>query len=315
MDDGALLDMFDFDLDIDFETAYDMISNNVCIGEDSSESSRPKQGEDNTHQTTSFFTQEQLSFEETRQTSIDSKTSHSPRTENVYGANTSHNDMLHFHNLAHGLLSVNESHAIENFLDSVLTSKNDTNQNSKSDINAVDSDFSMVENEKNALSEKETLNNAVDLAETNKLADAGPDRRDENLQYMPVEVEFPEISIPQFEIPVKVLEDPEKLKKWKHVYLEKKRRDTIKDQFDHLVKKIRFPRPDKFQVMNLRDNSRDKVLKIEQETYDKSSKVDKIFKPLGKRIPKHVMLNYIIEDIELLLLANKKLEDMVNSIN
>ncbi|GAV48874.1 hypothetical protein ZYGR_0N02790 [Zygosaccharomyces rouxii] len=106
--------------------------------------------------------------------------------------------------------------------------------------------------------------------------------------YRPPTVEIPEITIGDSDIPAEIRNDPSKVKKWKHVEIERIRRNQIKKTFDELIGMTRYPR---------------------------GSGNNKIVKPKGdKRVPKHTLLSYVVEDIRSIIQANEKLETMLRDI-
>ncbi|GAV53787.1 hypothetical protein ZYGR_0AK02890 [Zygosaccharomyces rouxii] len=147
------------------------------------------------------------------------------------------------------LLSAYESNAIEHFLDSLIS--------------------------QNHAREKEEQESKKDSPYV-------------SVTYRPPVVEIPEITIADSDIPVDIQHDASKVKKWKHVEIERIRRNQIKKTFDQLIGMTRHPR---------------------------GSGSNKIVKPNSdKRVPKHTLLGYVVEDIRSILQANEKLEALLRDI-
>lgn len=107
--------------------------------------------------------------------------------------------------------------------------------------------------------------------------------------YISNTLELPEFKIPNSEIPNDILHDINKVKKWKHVKAEKQRRNSIKQSFENLISLIKLPR-------------------------DTSDPIHKLsIYPNDKRVPKYASLNYILQDIKSLIYANEQLEFLVKN--
>lgn len=148
------------------------------------------------------------------------------------------------------LLSTYESNAIEHFLDSLI-SQNHAREKEKQE----------------SLKEESSYISAPYKAPT---------------------VEIPEIIIDDSHIPVEIQNDASKVKKWKHVEIERIRRNQIKKTFDQLIGMTRYPR----------GCGKNKVLKPNSD----------------KRVPKHTLLGYVVEDIRSILQANERLEALLRDI-
>lgn len=159
------------------------------------------------------------------------------------------------------LLSRYESSAIEHFLDSLIFQGNDI-------------DASNI---------PEQHNKTVSMAELKVAKTTKPDPSSLDV-YVPPTVTIPQLSIREEDIPADIMQDPTRLRKWKHVESERLRRTSTKKIFDDLIAMTRYPRIG--------------------ET--------KITKPqTDKRVPKYTLLGFILEDLKMLLRANEELEDML----
>lgn len=242
------------------------------------------------------------------------------------------------------LLSVNESHAIESFLDSLLTaspskpinmsllSPRTVSNIQSSGTGSISSPNFLFENQqlqqtdtrnyinkfaserktaihdaiKEELTPKHTPDSNVDVSEDSKDNDVSDDGSSMELpmyksleSYEPVEPKIPLVEIPEGIIPPGLKKNTAELRKWKHVYLEKQRRNTFKQEYDALIGLIKYPRPDWHSLKSSLPKTKD-VISLDY----------KLPKKEGKRVPKHTLLNYIIQDIQLLLLANEELEKL-----
>lgn len=164
------------------------------------------------------------------------------------------------------LLSRYESSAIEHFLDSLVF------QDDASTIpHQHNSTVSMADLNVTKETEKEESKYSTEVVSSLEV-------------YVPPVVEVPQLSIKDEDIPSDVLQDPARLRKWKHVESERLRRNSTKKIFDDLVAMTRYPRIGE----------------------------SKIVKPQAdKRVPKHTLLNYILEDLKMLLHANEELESLL----
>ena len=208
-------------------------------------------------------------------------------TLNQFQSQSTHELLKHFkdsHNQRNNdtLLSTFESTAIENFLDSLVANqKNDSqkhNGGSKSPLKHENHNNLMtvpltdiIENESNLKpakvtkfqdTAKSTLEDTSYLTITN--------------DYIPPKIDIPEITVADSEIPPNIANDEKKVKKWKHVQVDKARRNFTKQSFDDL-------------------------------TY----MISKDIETTSKRVPKYILLNAIVDDIKDILKANHKLEQML----
>lgn len=103
-------------------------------------------------------------------------------------------------------------------------------------------------------------------------------------EYIPAPIDLPDIKSHKIEPPKSIINDYNAIKKWRHVEIEKMRRNYTKDKYDELS--------------NL------KRLKNGNKSKDSAN--------MGKRVSKHIVLNNIVDDIRNLLNANRKLEDLIN---
>lgn len=208
------------------------------------------------------------------------------------------------------LLSSYESHAIENFLDNLVAS--DPFHNDKNDIDIkIGNDKAAVHedmNNKGNILSAEIINNnkcnsSIDVTQNrinstlhknSNSSDIVHNREDykntdlttnHKIKKIPVpkdyptkNIELPGIVISDDDIPADIRHDMAKVRKWKHVRLEKLRRTHSKNAFDDLIKLIETPHPN-----------------------------------LDKRIPKYKLLGLVMNDIKGLLEANEKLEKLLNS--
>ncbi|QLL32006.1 hypothetical protein HG536_0C01740 [Torulaspora globosa] len=166
------------------------------------------------------------------------------------------------------LLSRYESSAIEHFLDSLIFQDNDIGG----------SNIPEQQNKTISMAELKVTNKA---AKASKSFSADPSSLD---VYVPPAVTIPQISIKDEDIPADVIQDPVRLRKWKHVESERLRRNSTKRIFDDLIAMTRYPRIG--------------------ET--------KISKPqTDKRVPKYTLLGFILEDFKMLLRANEELEELL----
>ncbi|CDO96265.1 unnamed protein product [Kluyveromyces dobzhanskii CBS 2104] len=249
-----------------------------------------------------------------------------------------------------GLLSVNESHAIEHFLDSLLTASptkasNFTPFSPKTADNILkhtedlgtDSHsyiFDTAElqttiarhftdkrtsKEESKLRTETQLNGPTPSQNGSHDMEIKPDvnsaigRETKTLEvesiafpdfkscefYEPIDPKIPVVEVPEDVIPTDIQDNAAELRRWKHVYLEKQRRNTFKREYDELVGLINYPRPAWPNVNKMLPKSKE-IISLDY----------KLPKKEGKRITKHTLLNYIVQDIQLLLLANEELEQL-----
>ncbi|SJM84096.1 uncharacterized protein ZBIST_1456 [Zygosaccharomyces bailii] len=254
---GDMFDLFDLDNenDIDFETAYKMISNFDDATSSLNDDILPKLGFGNMEKVDAA----QFALNQTDQHELpDLQRQHQEHwhhNEPLEGVlkdiQTDHSTSASEPDNRPQLLSVYESNAIEQFLDSLVSRNN------------------VTEWEEGAIREKEPSNS-------------------EDYSYHPPPVEIPEITLTDSDIPGEIRNNPRMVKKWKHVEIERIRRNQIKKTFDQLIGMTRYPRG-----------------------HGKT-----VGKPHGdKRIPKHTLLNFIVEDIRLILQANQRLELLLRGSN
>ncbi|AGO13922.1 AaceriAGR059Cp [[Ashbya] aceris (nom. inval.)] len=267
----AVEELLDVDLDIDFETAYNMIYGTV---EQLEEEGLPLHGCEGA------FGDAGLQFGESGRDELGLDDG------GVRGM------------LPHNLLSVDESYAIENFLNSLMPSPKSTLPASSLHLDEPTlhteptlshTDFSPPSLPPVTLSQP-TLSRPT-LAQ--------PAAEDANDDYQPKPISLPEIKIPENAIPNEIRSNRAKVRRWKHVYCEKQRRTIFRQAFDDLISMVRFPRPTDAEISCLKGACAEDRVRKKRAPGD------------GKRIPKHVLLRYIAEDIELLLLANRELENLL----
>ncbi|KAL2709887.1 BHLH domain-containing protein [Kluyveromyces marxianus] len=239
-----------------------------------------------------------------------------------------------------GLLSVNESHAIEHFLDSFLTaspskaavlpffspktvssllkSNNDVTTGSSTDSGSYFFDSQSIQStidrhfSEKVPSKKEDEEQPSDTSKVRSLTNESNSESDFDSgaamelpsissleRYEPIDPQIPAVEVPDYVIPPELSDNAAELRRWKHVYAEKQRRYTFKREYDALVGLIRYPRPDWSEIHKMLPKAKD-VISLDY----------KLPKKEGKRVSKHTLLNYIIQDIQLLLLANEELEQM-----
>ncbi|SCV00224.1 LAME_0G08372g1_1 [Lachancea meyersii CBS 8951] len=336
MDSDNLLNVLDYDLDIDFETAYEMINNDDQLD---------KIHHNHNHNMPFESEMERWNTSETRgqKRNAEDRTNGAP-TESVGLASLEHTRSA-------GLLSEFESSAIENFLDSLISigEKNDSswprlptfpwgkheeNNHLQKALGGLDDlessghsthfgNSAMPSAGANtcrpnhevsrdphanvpvtAVHSSATANKEISITTTGQVADKNAPAL---LTYAPAILKSPEIIVLDSEIPSEVRNNPVKRKKWKHVALEKKRRNAIKEYFDDLVELIQFPRPAAGESITSQSEDTEEGFKSDRK---KRIKKDR---PTDKRIPKHVLLNYLIEDMNSVLQANRSLEETLKS--
>lgn len=291
MDGVSGTDMFDlFDLDngndIDFETAYRMISNfDEEISSINDGIMLPKlnfselAGDDTQAQATPIITQQERPRQQSEnEGSVDVA---APRVQSVHNAPSQApysvlNPQKAYHSNVSArpeLLSTYESNAIEHFLDSLISQNNSAaRKNLEETINMAELEIPGGSREKDFINQSsKNIKESVRPAPFSNSFDA----------YNPPIVEIPDIAISDSDIPSSILSNPLLLKKWKHVEVERLRRNNTKRTFDELISMTRYPR----------------------------GQNGKIGKPnTEKRIPKHTLLNFIVEDMKSILKANEQLE-------
>ncbi|CAB4255713.1 some similarities with Saccharomyces cerevisiae YDR123C INO2 Component of the heteromeric Ino2p/Ino4p basic helix-loop-helix transcription activator that binds inositol/choline-responsive elements (ICREs) [Maudiozyma barnettii] len=182
------------------------------------------------------------------------------------------------------LLSTFESTAIENFLDSLVNNQKNIiqehsaikspNVKNEHQHNVVDVPLQEISQTEPLKTKEEQIVSQSYEEEYNSTEDSSYLQAPND--YIPPPLEIPEITISNEKIPMNLVGDEKKIKKWKHVQVEKARRDFTKQSFDSLTGML----------------SKD----IESNT---------------KRVPKYLLLNGIVDDIKSLLKANHQLEKML----
>lgn len=279
MDSGPENDVFDLfglenDKDIDFETAYKMISKfdeEISLFNDGSALPKLDVAEHKSLEVLAFHhgspkelhTEEQAKFDE-----LPNWDSHSR------GKNGSEQQVAQLNNfeetqaLARAeLLSRYESNAIEHFLDSLISQKDE-----RTHSHDISETINMAD-----------LEMPTETKQEIRMENTEPDSLSLDV-YIPPIVKVPEFAISDSDAPKEITDNATKLRKWKHVETERLRRNNIKKVFDDLIGMTRYPR--------LTD--------------------PKITKPTTeKRVPKHMLLNFILEDLRLIPRANEELEVML----
>lgn len=195
------------------------------------------------------------------------------------------------------LLSTYESNAIENFLDNLIS----TNPLHEEEHKPIENEIKKTESDKEEIKRPESVQkktskeeekvkelenpNNINLPEVqgttidNYEVKPRPKRVFKPVKNYPQNtIEIPGITIADEDIPVDIRGDVAKVRKWKHVQLEKIRRTQSKNAFEDLIKLI--------------DAS---DLKAE------------------KRVPKYKLLNCVMDDIQNLMKANEQLESMLET--
>lgn len=187
------------------------------------------------------------------------------------------------------LLSLDESSAMENFLDSIISKdKKSLIKNTETDVPNIISELPLV-----------ISTSIPTLFSSEKVQEMA-----ESKEYFPQSISLPEIKILESSIPEEIRNNRTKVREWKHVYCEKQRRLMFKKAFNDLISMVKFPRPSCTDVLKLQGINSNHIYK----------KVEKRSEPgNGKRIPKHVLLQYITEDIRFLILANSELERLIKT--
>ncbi|CAI4058197.1 hypothetical protein SKDZ_04G3420 [Saccharomyces kudriavzevii ZP591] len=296
---NELLGILDLDNDIDFETAYQMLSSNF-------DDQMPAHIHEGTFSTAStpLLTHElgvvpnvatvQPSHMEALP--IDHQIHHATVNSQVHYLNHNPNQTtIGFeHTLgpklspsSSGLLSTNESNAIEQFLDNLIS------QDMMSSTTSISPDMhlhakSPKKQHKYAETNqryvgtnshndaRELPTNIVELP-TEFTSRGEPHQPANNNYYNPPPFSVPEIKIPDSEIPANIEDDPVKIRKWKHVQMEKIRRINTKEAFEKLIKSVKTPP-----------------------------------KENGKRIPKHILLSCVMNDIKSITNANETLQRILD---
>lgn len=300
-DGGDMLDLFDLDNDndIDFETAYKMISNFDVAASGENEELLPKLGfEDFTEFEPKFGLdgssnngrddqyRHVLEGDQQQQPQHGQWQHAQPQFQEHSQTQLQHYEQQHNSSLRQQLSDSQEQntdHAVScgsissQYLQYETTSTTDSRPQLLSAY------------ESNAI--EHFLDSLISQSHAREKEEQEPFKRDAspyNATCKPPTVEIPEITIADSDIPVEIRNDSGKVKKWKHVEIERIRRNQIKKTFDQLIGMTRYPR---------------------------GHGCNKIVKPSGdKRVPKHTLLNYIVEDIRSILQANEKLEAVLKDI-
>ncbi|AJV02770.1 CPA_1a_G0009900.mRNA.1.CDS.1 [Saccharomyces cerevisiae] len=296
---NELLGILDLDNDIDFETAYQMLSSNF-------DDQMSAHIHENTFSATSppLLTHElgiipnvatvQPSHVET--IPADNQTHHAPLHTHAHHLNHNpHQPSMGFDQTlglklspsSSGLLSTNESNAIEQFLDNLISQdmmSSNASMNSDSHLHIRSPKKQHRYTELNQRYPEthphsntgELPTNTADVP-TEFTTREGPHQPIGNDHYNPPPFSVPEIRIPDSDIPANIEDDPVKVRKWKHVQMEKIRRINTKEAFERLIKSVRTPP-----------------------------------KENGKRIPKHILLTCVMNDIKSIRSANEALQHILD---
>ncbi|KAG0661951.1 hypothetical protein C6P45_001240 [Maudiozyma exigua] len=180
------------------------------------------------------------------------------------------------------LLSTFESTAIENFLDSLVSNQKDNGQKNHGGPNSPikhDNHNNLVAIPLADIPQDEPKLKPAKVTKVKEIVNTKSDDVSYltiNNDYIPPKIDIPEITVPDSEIPANLINDEKKIKKWKHVQVEKARRNFTKQSFDDLTDLI-----------------------------------SKDIETSSKRVPKYILLNAIVDDIKDILKANHKLEQML----
>lgn len=199
------------------------------------------------------------------------------------------------------LLSTFESTAIEHFLDTLITNEpiNDVNiveteNKTKQPIESSEQPTtpSVRSNSSSIIPEPQTESNdkiwtrnaeKVSVEDNNDASIKDNTSQNDShlvdIDYIPSKIDIPDIRIDDSDIPPEAEKDPALLKKWKHVQVEKIRRDQTKILFNELVGLLR-------------------------DGIDGH----------GKRVPKYLLLSGIVKDIKGLVSANRELEQIFQNM-
>lgn len=188
------------------------------------------------------------------------------------------------------LLSAFESTAIENFLDSLIDNQNANFVEQEETVPTKSPPLNPT-----PVVQKTEVTNPLDVnhdVTPQESADATPAEKEisepsiapfvpfnipKPRDYVPPPLELPDIIIPDSDIPQNILSNEAKTKKWRHVQVEKIRRNYTKSSFEELTSML---------SKKVGDNS--------------------------KRVPKYLLLNAVVDDIKNILTANVELEKRVN---
>ncbi|EJS42393.1 ino2p [Saccharomyces arboricola H-6] len=293
---NELLGILDLDNDIDFETAYQMLSGNF-------DDQLPAHMHENTFGTASppLLTNElgvipnmatvQPSHMEALP--IEHQIHHPPpNPHSHYVDQNPHRSNVSFdHTLSSklspsssGLLSTNESNAIEQFLDNLISQDMMSSATSMSPDVHLHLKSPKKQHRYTEPNQNFSLNHIRELPANMTELPAGFTAKEgflhpaSNNHYNPPPFSVPEIKIPDSEIPANIENDPVKIRKWKHVQMEKIRRINTKEAFERLIKSVKTPP-----------------------------------KENGKRIPKHILLTCVMNDIKSITNANEALQHILDN--
>lgn len=297
---NELLGILDLDNDIDFETAYQMLSSNfddqlpAHMHESTFSAASPPLLAHELGVIPSVATVQPSHVEALP---INPQIHHHPPNPHTgYLNHTSQQASMGFdHALGSklspsdsGLLSTNESNAIEQFLDNLIS------QDMMSSGTSVSPDANLhTKSPKKQHRYIETNQRYMETAPRNHVRELpasiaqlpsefstveAHQPANSNNHYCPPPFSVPEIKIPDSEIPTNIEDDPVKIRKWKHVQMEKIRRVNTKEAFERLIKSVKTPP-----------------------------------KENGKRIPKHILLTCVMNDIKSITNANETLQHILDN--
>ncbi|QLG74543.1 hypothetical protein HG535_0G04260 [Zygotorulaspora mrakii] len=167
------------------------------------------------------------------------------------------------------LLSTYESNAIEHFLDNLISQ--DEGSTTTAPCRTCESDLQVPH-----IGVDKSLEELVPpMAKTSTR-----ERKESFDVYVAPVVQIPDITISDSEAPAHLAHDPRPLRKWKHVEVERSRRNCIKKTFEELISLTKYPR-----------GENNKIVKSSSD----------------KRVPKHTLLAFIVEDMKSILQANEQL--------
>ncbi|CCH60257.1 hypothetical protein TBLA_0C04610 [Henningerozyma blattae CBS 6284] len=232
---------------------------------------------------------------------------HLNKKRNNNNTNNDINSLNKSSNIGQNLLSLDESNVISNFLDSLL-SVDGPNQvtnltNNTTNLNIHINELTLDDNPSMIVPLK--FNNPKYI----KLYDPF------NKGYKPLPLsKLPEIKINE-EVnkpPIEIQNDLNKLKKWKHLHLEKIRRKQIKLSFNNLITFIKYPR---YESDILTSNS-NTSLDNDNDSNNSGNNIipTTVSTNPSIRTPKHVLLTYILNDINSIIKANNTLESVLSSL-
>lgn len=296
---NELLGILDLDNDIDFETAYQMLSSNfddqlpAHVHESTFSAASPPLLAHELGMIPNVATVQPSHVEALP---INPQIHHhSPIPHTGYLNHTSQQASMGFdHALgpklspsSSGLLSTNESNAIEQFLDNLISQDMMSSGTSVSpDVNphtkSPKKQHRYIETNQRYM-ETAPRNHVRELPASiaqlpSEFSTAAEHQPTNSTHYSPPPFSVPEIKIPDSEIPANIGDDPVKIRKWKHVQMEKIRRVNTKEAFERLIKSVKTPP-----------------------------------KENGKRIPKHILLTCVMNDIRSISNANETLQHILDN--